>query len=113
LEVYQSRPRKCDLGYLRQVVMQPDGAIIYRCPGEPVNEFIEKGGSVEQTHGRKCLCNALMSNIGLPQIQSGGFIEPALLTAGDDLVQLKRYLHNGKRTYTAEDVIRTLTLNAS
>ena len=66
------------------------------------------GGRLEETFGRKCLCNALLANIGHAQIRSGGAIEPALVTVGDDLNKLARFLAPGQTTYTAADVIRIL-----
>ena len=29
---------------------------------------VKKGGVIEATEGRKCLCNALMANAGMPQV---------------------------------------------
>jgi nitronate monooxygenase len=66
-------------------VVQNDGSVTYRCAAEPVNDFVKKGGRVEDTVDRKCLCNALMANTGLAQTQENGYIEAPLLTAGDDL----------------------------
>ncbi len=107
--LYQARSRKCDLGYLRQIVNRPDGSMIYRCPAEPIDDYVHKGGKIEDTVGRKCLCNALMSNIGLGQIQKNGYQELPLLTAGDDLLQLKQFLPHGQQSYTAHHVISYLS----
>jgi nitronate monooxygenase len=106
--VYNERPRICQMGLLRQAYKKDDGEIGYRCPGEPVKNFLRKGGKLEDAIGRKCLCNALMANAGLAQEQSSGYIEKPLLTAGDSLKRLKHYLQNGFRTYTALDVIQYL-----
>ncbi|MBI2522019.1 MAG: nitronate monooxygenase [Bdellovibrio sp.] len=107
---YQARPRKCDIGHLRQPVLTSDGAIVYRCPAEPVADFIHKGGANDETLKRKCLCNALLSNIGAAQIQDDGYEELPLLTAGDDLTHLKQFLSPGKRSYSAQDVLAHLTM---
>ncbi len=107
--LYNSRPRKCDLGYLRQAVLNSQGKVIYRCPSEPVTEFVQKGGAVEETVNRKCLCNALLANIGLGQCQNDTDEELPLLTAGDDLTHLKQFTKNGHRSYSAKDVIERLT----
>lgn len=107
--LYEARPRKCDLGYLRQAVKQKDGTIVYRCPAEPVKDFLRKGGKVEETLNRKCLCNALMANIGLGQIQEAGYEELPLLTAGDDLSCLTHFIRRGGSTYSVKDVIANLT----
>lgn len=104
-ENYEKRRRICDLGYLRHAYKKPDGGIGLRCPAEPVDDYVKKGGTVEETVGKKCLCNALMADIGLPQTQSWGDVETHLLTAGDDLNMLSRVLKDGKRSYTAKDVL--------
>ncbi|HAZ15000.1 MAG: 2-nitropropane dioxygenase [Bdellovibrionales bacterium GWA2_49_15] len=109
LSLYEARPRKCDVGYLRQPALLSDGSIVYRCPAEPVADFLKKGGLAEETMNRKCLCNALMSNIGVGQTQDDGYEELPLLTAGDDLTHLKQFLRAGNRSYSAKDVIEHLT----
>ena len=65
---------------------------------------MKKGGTVEDTVGRRCLCNALMANIGLPQLREGGVAEPPLLTSGDDLMAIAQFLQ-GRTHYAAGDVI--------
>jgi nitronate monooxygenase len=65
-DIYAARPRICDLGFLREAYRTPMGTIDYRCSAEPVTTYVSKGGKVENTAGRKCLCNALMANIGHP-----------------------------------------------
>lgn len=107
-EVYNDRPRLCQIGLLRQAFMKKDGELGYRCPGEPVNNFVRKGGKPQDAAGRKCLCNALMANAGFAQEQSSGYIEKPLLTAGDSLKRLKHYLKNGILSYSASDVIEYL-----
>lgn len=106
--VYQSRRRICDLGYLRSAYQKPEGGVGYRCAAEPVEDFVKKGGNAEQTIGKKCLCNALMADIGMPQIQKWKdgttSVELSLLTAGDDLNQLTRILKN-RKSYRAIDVV--------
>ncbi len=102
---YLGRKRVCDLGYLRHTYKKPDGTLGQRCPAEPVADFLKKGGDEEETVGRKCLCNALMADIGMPQIQAGGQVELHLLTAGDDLNNIGRLVKPGLGTYSATDVI--------
>ena len=84
-EVYAARERICDLGYLRQPAETPEGKVVYRCASEPVHMFERKGGDVQQTDGRKCLCNALFANIGMPQRRKGGYVEEPAVTLGSDL----------------------------
>lgn len=102
--VYQSRTRVCDLGYLREAYRHPDGAVGYRCPAEPVSVYVSKGGRVEDTVGRKCICNALLANIGLGQLR-GRDTEPGIVTSGDDLAGLVRFMAPGTDRYAATDVI--------
>jgi nitronate monooxygenase len=106
--VYEARQRVCDLGYLREPYVTPEGAIGYRCAAEPVSNYVAKGGAAEETVGRKCLCNALLANVGYAQIRSGGAVEPALVTAGDDLNSAAQFLAPGASSYSASDVISTL-----
>jgi nitronate monooxygenase len=106
--VYQQRPRVCDLGYLRQAYRRADGAMGWRCPAEPVADFVRKGGTVDETLGRKCLCNALLSNIGLGQVLPDGTVEKPLLTSGDDVTHIARFLRPGRFSYRAADVIAEL-----
>ncbi len=102
--VYQARERICDLGYLREAYQKTDGGIGFRCAAEPVETYIAKGGKLEETLGRKCLCNALTSDVGLGQIRHGS-LEPALVTSGDDLVMLGDFLAQDTSGYTAKGVI--------
>ena len=103
--VYEARPRICDLGYLREPYRRPDGSVGYRCASEPIEQYVLKGGRAEDAAGRKCLCNGLFANIGLAQVRHGHYVEPALLTAGDDVVNLGRMLRPGQTSYTAADVL--------
>lgn len=103
--LYLSRQRICDLGYLRHAYKKEDGTIGQRCPAEPVKDYVKKGGLEEDTLGRKCLCNALMADVGLGQIQANGQVEIPLLTAGDDLNNVARMMKPGKNSYSAKDVI--------
>jgi len=102
-----TRERKCDLGYLRESVKRPDGRIDYRCAAEPVEDYVRKGGNAADTEGRRCLCNALTSNIGQAQVRANGVIEPPLLTSGDDLETIASFLA-GRAKYSAADVVSYL-----
>lgn len=106
--VYQARKRVCDLGYLREPYATEDGKIGYRCASEPVANYLSKGGKVEDTVGRKCLCNALLANIGHAQTRKDGTAEPALVTVGDDLNSVVQYLAPGQLSYSAVDVVHSL-----
>ena len=106
--LFNARPRICDLGYLRHLYRKPDGTIGYRCPSEPVEDYVRKGGAIEETVGRKCICNALPANVGLGQVRAGGERELPLVTAGDDVAHIARFLKPGRDSYTAEDVLKVL-----
>jgi NAD(P)H-dependent flavin oxidoreductase YrpB (nitropropane dioxygenase family) len=101
------RQRVCDLGYLRTAYRDSDGRLGYRCAAEPVDAYVKKGGDVADTVGRRCLCNALTSNIGQPQVRDNGVLEAPLVTSGDDLRSLGEFLGERLR-YAAADVVRYL-----
>ena len=107
-DVYLSRTRICDLGYLREVYRKDDGSLGYRCASESVETYVAKGGNESDTIGRKCICNSLVANAGYPQIQKGGAVEKPLLTCGDDLTEIARFVPDGQSSYTARDVIDKL-----
>jgi len=106
--IYQERKRVCDLGYLREPYAVSEGTIGYRCSAEPVANYVAKGGKVEDTVGRKCLCNALMANVGHAQIRKDGVAEPPLVTTGDDLNTIASFLAPGQESYGAADVVSSL-----
>jgi NAD(P)H-dependent flavin oxidoreductase YrpB (nitropropane dioxygenase family) len=105
LPVYQQRERVCDLGYLRQAYKRPDGRIDYRCAAEPVETYVKKGGLREDTEGRKCLCNALFATIGHAQVRDEGFEEAPLITSGDELKNIRRFIGSDRAGYSAREVI--------
>ena len=109
---YDSRPRVCNLGYLRTPFVDAKGKVGYRCASEPVDDWVKKGGAVEATVGRKCLCNGLMANAGLPQVSpfkakgsEDKYVEEILITAGDDINQSRRYMKEGVYEYSAKTVV--------
>ena len=83
--VYDARPRLCDLSYLRQAYQREDGVVGYRCAAEPVHMWEKKGGTLEDTVGRKCLCNGLVATIGMAQHRKDGYVEDRIMTLGEDL----------------------------
>jgi nitronate monooxygenase len=102
--VYQARERVCDLGYLRNAYRMEGGRVGYRCAAEPVDTYVNKGGELGDTVGRKCLCNALLADIGHGQVRDGGMVEKPLLTSGDDLKKIGEFTR-GRLSYSANDVI--------
>ena len=113
-EDYDMRPRVCNLGYLRTPYVSPEGKIKYRCASEPVDQYVKKGGAEEATEGRKCLCNALCADAGMPQVrnvkgQQEPYVEQPLVTIGDDVNRCRRFMkydeETGRWGYSAGDVI--------
>lgn len=115
-EVYADRQRLCDLSVLRTPFRKPDGRIGYRCPAEPITVYQGHGaGRIENTSGRRCLCNGLMATAGFAQRRADGNAEPAVLTAGTDFTAVRQLLARlpaGEETYRAADVVAYL-LSAS
>jgi NAD(P)H-dependent flavin oxidoreductase YrpB (nitropropane dioxygenase family) len=104
-EVYQARTRVCDLGYLREIYQTQVGKLGFRCASEPVATYGAKHGKLEDTVGRKCLCNSLMADVGMAQVQRNGGVEEALVTSGDDLLKLGGFIERYSTDYGAADVI--------
>jgi nitronate monooxygenase len=107
-EAFAARARICDVGELREAYRTPEGEVGYRCAAEPETLYISKGGDAAEAVGRKCVCNALLANIGQPQSRNGGRIELGLVTAGDELSSVGRFLPEQQSSYTAADVIAKL-----
>ena len=108
-EVYRKRTRCCGLGYLRQAYKKPNGSLGWRCPAENVDAYKAKGGSPNDTIGRKCLCNALLANIGLGTRRADNYNEPPLVTCGDAIHHLVDFLPSPTaQSYSAGDVVRLL-----
>jgi NAD(P)H-dependent flavin oxidoreductase YrpB (nitropropane dioxygenase family) len=102
------RERGCDLGFLRHAYRKEDGTTGYRCPAEPVEDFIRKGGTREETAGRECVCNGLMATIGLGQMNAENELRLPLVTAGNDIANVANFLQPGRDTYTAAEVVQRL-----
>src|SRR5665213_3308385 len=102
-QVYEERERKCDLGFLREAYLRPDGSLGYRCSAEPVATYIRKGGLIAETEDRTCLCNGRKATCGLAQVRSDGQAEPAIVTSGDCVNEIGTLIgeHNN---YCAADV---------
>ncbi len=106
-KVYAARKRICDMGYLRETYRKADGTPGYRCAGEPVDDYVRKGGNLADTVGRKCLCNGLAATVGFGQMRHG-VAEPPMITAGNEVVHLARLVRPGETSYRAEDVVNYL-----
>jgi NAD(P)H-dependent flavin oxidoreductase YrpB (nitropropane dioxygenase family) len=107
-ELYEQRPRLCDLGYLREPYLREDGDVGYRCAGEPVHMYVRKGGDVADTAGRKCLCNALTADVGMGQTRRTGYQEMPLVTLGADTEGLTELLATHPDGWTATDAVTWL-----
>lgn len=108
-DLYAERPRICDLGFLRSLHKMEDGSLVYRCAAEPVDDYVKKGGKIEDTVGRSCLCNNLLATAGFPQLRkNSGYVEQPIVTAGDDLVMAGQFVRAGKTSYSAADVLNFL-----
>jgi len=69
---------------------------------------VRKGGELVDTAGRVCLCNALMSAVGLGQRRGEGDVEPAISTLGADLEGARELLRRHPQGWGAADVIAFL-----
>ena len=107
-QLVATRTRICDLGYLRHVYRKADGSIGYRCPAEPVDDYVRKGGATCETDRRQCVCNGLTGTIGLAQTRPGGELELALITAGNEVAHVADFLRPGRDSYTAAEVVNRL-----
>jgi hypothetical protein len=101
--VYNNRVRICNHGALVSLYEKEDGSIGYRCASEPVASFVAKGGNAEDTVGRGCVCNGLLSTV---RLNAKG--EPCLVTLGDDVSFLPHLMSNPNSSYSARDAIKYL-----
>lgn len=107
--VFEQRTRVCDLGFLRQGYRKEDGTVGWRCPGEPVKAYVHKGGALDETVGRKCVCNGLLANIGMGQRRRGSELEQPLVTCGNDVASIVQFLKSPEATsYAAANVVERL-----
>ena len=103
---FGNRARVCDLGYLRHLYCTDHG-VGYRCPAEPVEEYLDKSGTLVETQGRKCVCNGLLATVGIAQVRAGGSELP-LVTAGNDIESVASFLRPDATSYSAADVVERL-----
>jgi NAD(P)H-dependent flavin oxidoreductase YrpB (nitropropane dioxygenase family) len=103
--VYASRQRICDIGVLAEPCMSAEGRILFRCPAEPVAQYVRKGGDPEDAAGRRCLCNGLLATAGWPHQRRGGKSEPPIVTLGEDFRAVEHFVDRGQVPFTAHDVL--------
>ncbi len=68
---------------------------------------------MEDTVGRKCVCNGLLANLGMPQVRKDGAVELPMFTSGDDVANVARFLAPGASSYAAKDVVEYLLAGVS
>jgi nitronate monooxygenase len=108
-DVYAQRHRICDLGYLRHAYKTAEGTIGWRCGSEPLDAYQRKAGDLSDTCGRKCICNGLLANIGIGQYRKQAGPEKPLVTSGDEVRDVARFLPApDAEGYSAEDVVAYL-----
>lgn len=105
---FAARTRFCDVGFLRQLYLKPDGGMGYRCPGEPLPGYVEKGGDARQAVQQHCLCNAVLASLGLGQRRLEEALERPLAPAGEELEALAQFVAPGRNQFEAADVVATL-----
>lgn len=107
--VYLGRKRRCDVAQLQAAYLTPEGRLDFRCPAEPIEDFIRKGGRAKNTEGRVCLCNGLLATGGLAQVRPDGYVEPPIVTLGEDLSAVRKLLAAlaaGQDTYAIGKALR-------
>ncbi len=104
MEKREKRKRICDLGFLRHLYSKSETEVGYRCPAEPINSYLKKGGSSDLANGKVCLCNGLLATIGLGQIRQYG-VELPIVTSGDDFSSVVNIVKKSSLDYSAKDVI--------
>jgi NAD(P)H-dependent flavin oxidoreductase YrpB (nitropropane dioxygenase family) len=107
-DTYDARPRLCDLSYLRVPYEKEPGTLGYRCAAEPVHTYVRKGGKLEDTIGRKCICNGLTAGVGLGQTRRDGYSEAPIVTLGADLDGVAKMLSDMPAGWTAAQAVDRL-----
>ncbi|MGL4649888.1 MAG: nitronate monooxygenase, partial [Caldilineaceae bacterium] len=112
-DVFDARTRICDIGLLQQMGMSaPDDegnrSIFQRCAAGPIAPYLERRGLERNTEDRRCLCNGLLSCVGLGQVRKVDQHweeEPAIVTLGNHLDGIRRLSRQGQTPYHARDVV--------
>ncbi len=109
LKVYNSRTRICDLGYLREAYWytskRGEYTVGWRCSSEPIDDYILKGGKLEDTDGSMCVCNGLTETVGCGHGRGDGIAEAPLITSGDNTDFLLHMPLGDDGLYGAKDVL--------
>ena len=102
-DVYDSQIRVCNHGALRTLFVEPDGSIGYRCPAEPIESYVRKGGAVIDTKKKRCVCKGLLAGAGL-----GDPNDVPLITMGDDVSFLEFLMDNPDDSYGVVEALAYL-----
>ena len=70
--------------------------------------YVRKGGTAQDTEGRKCLCNGLTATVGMGQHRKDGYDEPALVTLGEDLAGARELVARHPAGWSAADAVSYL-----
>lgn len=103
-DTYADRGRVCSLGYLVELYETLSGKVATRCPAEPIEAWLGKGGRLEDALNRLCLCNGLLASAGFG-IETKSGKEPPVVTLGKMTDFVRRILRNVDDEYTAEDAL--------
>ncbi|HEX9117269.1 MAG TPA: nitronate monooxygenase, partial [Anaerolineae bacterium] len=110
--VFEDRHRVCDIGLLQQLGLgkpSQDGSrmLFQRCPASPTAAYVRERGLESNTGQRRCLCNGLLSCVGLGQTRGQGESqeEPAIITLGNHLEGVRRLSRRGQARYWARDAV--------
>jgi len=114
--VYKERRKVCDIALLQQRgLMKPDELgnrrIFQRCPAGPLDAFVRDRGLPQNTEEKRCLCNGLLSTVGLAQALTRDGVttyEPAIVTLGNHLEGVRRLSSNGQWIYWAKDAVEDI-----
>ena len=104
--VYDARPRLCDLGYLRTPYRAQERRVGYRCPAEPVDVYVRKGGDPRGHRGTRSACATRSSPTSASaRHRTDGYVEKPLLTLGEELGGARHLLRRHPSGWTAGDAL--------
>ncbi|MBI3976426.1 MAG: nitronate monooxygenase [Armatimonadetes bacterium] len=104
---YDARVRRCTAGHLVEVYQTRRGTLGFRCPAEPVEAYVQKGGRRSDTEGSVCICNGLLAAAGYPQLDKLG-TEAPVITLGDDVSFIHAMIDDLNGSYSAADAVKYL-----
>lgn len=107
-EVYQRRVRVCDLGYLREAYQTPEGRIGFRCASEPIEQYLAKGVKPPTPRGASACATPFWRRWGWGSYRKTATAKLPLVTSGDDLERIGRFVRQFGTEYSARDVVAYL-----